>query len=390
MHLKISEVDYQNTFEDDKMALINYWWIFLLVALCAFLIELMDATLGLGFGTTFTPLLLLIGVSTAIAVPSVIISEIVAGLVGMLFHSLLRNVRLGQKRVFRRKRRKERKSKVYSVPNGKPYIVDKENNEEDSIEYDDDHPEEIVIEDEEDLTHHEDDEVEEIELEGKTIEQRFRNLTTDTRVIIILSGFGILGVIFAAVINVVFESNDYFNFIVKIYIGLMVLAMGILILIFRNKKLTFKNRRIVLLGAFGGFNKGISGGGYRPISVMGQLLSGRGGRSALASSTYAKTAVSIAGAIAYILTHVIVNTKAGLPLTWEYLSLAPYLIAGAALAAPIGAVITKKAENKWLKIAIGCATIFLGVFTFIRTILDFTHIWEIKPLIDMTSILMSV
>ena len=98
------------------MALIDYWWLLLLIALCAFLIELMDATLGLGFGTTFTPLLLILGVSTAIAVPSVLLSEIVAGLVGMLFHSLLRNVRLGQKRAFRRKRRKERKSKLRSKP----------------------------------------------------------------------------------------------------------------------------------------------------------------------------------------------------------------------------------------------------------------------------------
>ncbi|MHA1740165.1 MAG: sulfite exporter TauE/SafE family protein [Candidatus Heimdallarchaeota archaeon] len=376
------------------MALIDYWWILLLIALCAFLIKLMDTTLGLGFGTTFTPLLIIFGVSTAIAVPSLLVTEIVAGLVGMLFHTLLRNVRLGQKRAFRRKRRKKRKSKAHSMPNSEHYktaeIVEKNTTADANKEESSQEEEEIIIEDEEDLIRHEDDEIEEIQLESKTIVQRFRNLTTDTRVILILSGFGILGVIFAAVINVVFEANDYFNFIVKIYIGLMVLTMGILILILRNKNLQFRNRRIVLLGTFGGFNKGISGGGYTPITVMGQLLTGRGGRSALASTTYTKTAVSIAGAIAYVLTHIIVNAKGGIPISWEYLSLAPYLIAGAAVAAPIGAVIAKKAENKWLKIAIGCATIFLGLFTFIRTVLDFTHVWEIKPLIDMTNILMSI
>ncbi|MHA1125968.1 MAG: sulfite exporter TauE/SafE family protein [Candidatus Heimdallarchaeota archaeon] len=375
------------------MALIDYWWILFLIAFCAFLLKLMDAILGLGFGTTFTPILLILGVSTAIAVPSVLVTEIVAGFIGILFHTILRNVRLGQKRVFKRKRRKERISKAYLMPNSEHYttaeVVDKDttteiDKEECSFE------EEIIIGDEDEITHHEDDEIEEIQLESKTIEERFRNLTTDTRVIIILSGFGILGVIFAAVINVVFEANDYFNFIVKIYIGLMVFAMGILILVLRNKTLQFKNRRIVLLGVFGGFNKGISGGGYTPITVMGQLLTGRGGRSALASTTYTKTAVSIAGAVAYILTHIIVNANASIPLTWEYLNLAPYLIAGAALAAPIGALIAKKAENKWLKITIGCTTIFLGLFTLIRTILDFTNIWELKPIIDMTGILMTI
>ncbi|NHJ31824.1 MAG: sulfite exporter TauE/SafE family protein [Asgard group archaeon] len=348
------------------------------ILVLAFLFELMDASLGIGFGTAFTPILLIIGYDVSIVVPSVLASELVAGLVAMLFHTLLKNVRLGQKRTFRRKRRQQRrKTRVYSLPNSE--MAKASSNSTQTIDESEKEEEEIIIEDEDDIKIEEHDELEEIKLENGSFIQRIRNLTTDSKVIIVLSAIGILASIFAAIINVVFEESSSFNLSVKIYIGVMVLGMGILILALRNKQIKFSMKRIVALGALAGFNKGISGGGYRPVTVAGQILVGRGGRSALASTTFSKTAVSLVGVLAYIISHVAINKSIGEVITWEYLGLAPFIIIGAVLAAPLGALVTRKIESKWLKLLIGWGTIGLGIFSIIRITLDHYSIWNIIP-----------
>ena len=355
--------------------------ILIVITVLAFIFELMDASLGIGFGTAFSPILLIIGYDISIVVPSILASELVAGLVAMIFHALLKNVRLGNKRVFKRRRR--RKSKVYSLPNGElvkassnPKLAFDESVKEIEIEEEE---EEIIIEDENDIVLEEHDEIEEIKLKNGSIMDRFRNLTTDTKVILILAFFGILTSTLAAIINVVYAENAAFNLGVKIYIGIMVFGMGVLILSLRNTKIKFSLKRIVALGAFGGFNKGISGGGYRPVTVAGQILAGREGRSALASTTFSKTAVSLFGFLSYVVSHIAINKSIGEVVTWDYLELAPFILIGTVLAAPLGALVTKKVESKWLKLLIGWGTISLGIFSIVRITLDHFNIWDIIP-----------
>ena len=355
--------------------------ILIVIIVLAFIFELMDASLGIGFGTAFSPILLIIGYDFSIVVPSILASELVAGLVAMIFHALLKNVRLGNKRVFRRRRR--RRSKVYSLPNGElvkassnPKLAFDESVKEIEIEEEE---EEIIIEDENDIVIEEHDEIEEIKLKNGSIMDRFRNLTTDTKVILILAVFGILTSTLAATINVVYAENAAFNLGVKIYIGIMVFGMGFLILSLRNTKIKFSLKRIVALGAFGGFNKGISGGGYRPVTVAGQILAGREGRSALASTTFSKTAVSLFGVLTYVVSHIAINKSIGEVVTWDYLELAPFILIGTVLAAPLGALVTRKVESKWLKLLIGWGTISLGIFSIVRITLDHFNIWDIIP-----------
>ena len=355
--------------------------ILIVIIVIAFVFELMDSSLGIGFGTAFTPILLIIGYDVSIVVPSVLASELVAGLVAMLFHALLKNVRLGNKRVFRRRRR--RRAKVYSLPNGElvkassnPKLAFDESAKEIEIEEEE---EDIIIEDENDIVLGEHDEIEEIKLENGSIIDRFRNLTTDTKVILILSIVGILTSTIAAIINVIFAENIYFNLAVKIYIGIMVFSMGVLILVLRNTKIRFSLKRIFALGALGGFNKGISGGGYRPVTVAGQILAGREGRSALASITFSKTAVSLFGVLSYIVSHIAINKSIGEVITWDYLDLAPFILIGTVLAAPLGALLTRKVENKWLKLLIGWGTISLGILSIINSTFVYYDIWHIIP-----------
>jgi uncharacterized membrane protein YfcA len=369
--------------------------IMILIIVIAFVFELMDASLGIGFGTAVTPILLIIGYEPFEVVPSVLMAELFAGAIAMIFHALLKNVKLGQKRVFRRRRKRSKKvhtiprnqigllsNKPQSYPPNKSHSINydkieiEELNKSEDLESDIEEEEEIIVVDEEDLTVDEEDEIEEIKLDNKSFLKRINNLTTDTKIIIVLSIIGILAAVIAAVLNVVFDYNDYFNFAVKIYISVMVFAMGVLILALRNEKIKFSMRRIVGIGGLAGFNKGLSGGGYRPVTVIGQMLSGREGRSALASTTYSKTVVSFVGLLAYILTHVIENIRDNIPIDFQYLEIAPYLVIGAIVAAPIGAIITKEVKAKWLKIAIGSGTIVLGLFSLLRLSLLELGIWQ--------------
>jgi len=343
----------------------------------------MDGSLGMGFGTTLTPVLFIIGFTQGEAVPSVLLSELCAGLVAVIFHALLKNFKLGQKKIFRR-RRKRRRSKIFTTPRAvlataktddqinpeTPLIIDSEEHYE--IE------EDIIIEDESDIVANEDEEIEEIKIENGSFIDKLKNLTTDTKVVFILATFGVIATIIAAVLSVSFVESESFDFGVKIYIGVMVFSMGIMILALRNKQIKSSMKRIVFLGALAGFNKGISGGGYGPITVSGQILAGREGRNAIASTSLSETIICFVGVLTYIISNTVKGFR-GSGITWEYLSIAPYLIIGAVVAAPLAALVTNKVESKWLKISVGWATIFLGVISIVRAALIQTVIWDPIP-----------
>ncbi|HUU79341.1 MAG TPA: TSUP family transporter [candidate division Zixibacteria bacterium] len=365
--------------------------IMLIIVAIAFLSEFMDASLGMGYGTTLTPVLLILGYDAAVIVPSVLLSELITGIVSTIAHGLLKNYKLGQKkrkikRITRKRTRKVKRGILITDPienlsglsniqtnttpsSGFQGIDDVSDEEDDEFEYED------VIE-----------EIE-VDIESKTLKEKLLNLTDDTKVILILSAFGIIGTIFSAVISVIFSSNEIFNFGVKIYIGLMVFAMGIIILALRKKEFGFSLKRIVSLGAIAGFNKGISGGGYGPITVSGQILSGREGKSAIASTSFSETIICFFGVSAYIITNIIENYRESISITWEYLELAPYLVIGAVISAPLAALVTNKIKNEWLKVGVGWATILLGIFSLIRIILLYLGIWEkIPSFVDMTAL----
>jgi uncharacterized membrane protein YfcA len=67
-------------------------WVALGVFLVAFGCEFVDSTLGMGYGTTLTPLLILFGFSPLQIVPAVLLSELVTGLSAALAHHRAGNV----------------------------------------------------------------------------------------------------------------------------------------------------------------------------------------------------------------------------------------------------------------------------------------------------------
>ncbi len=60
--------------------------IFILLTLLAFICELVDSSLGMGYGTTLTPLLLIIGFSPLAIVPCVLLSELISGITAGVAH----------------------------------------------------------------------------------------------------------------------------------------------------------------------------------------------------------------------------------------------------------------------------------------------------------------
>jgi len=66
--------------------------VFFLYALFAFICEYVDSSLGMGYGTTLTPLLLLMGFSPLQVVPAILFSEFVTGILASVFHHKLGNV----------------------------------------------------------------------------------------------------------------------------------------------------------------------------------------------------------------------------------------------------------------------------------------------------------
>ncbi len=321
----------------------NFGWLAIVIMILAFLCEYMDASLGMGYGTTLTPVLLFFVEDIVMIVPAVLLSEFFAGIVSATFHIIFRNVKIGQKDKAKNPI-KGLNSNIIETRTTSDITTPSDKNSK-------------------------------IDETGNRFTKSIRKLTRDTKIVLILAFFGILGAICSSVINMIFHTNDTFNFSAKIYIGLMVMAMGIVIIVLRNKEQKFSYKKIVSLGILAGFNKGLSGGGYGPITVSGQILAGREGRSAIASTSLSETLVCFVGVTAYIITNIIIMNHGDLAITWEYLKYAPYLIIGAVLSAPLAALTTKKVKTKWLKIAVGWGTIVLGLFSIIRYSLHFAGIW---------------
>jgi hypothetical protein len=65
---------------------------YLLLALFALICEFFDSTLGMGYGTTLTPLLILFGIEPLTIIPAVLFSEFVTGIFAGVSHHIAGNV----------------------------------------------------------------------------------------------------------------------------------------------------------------------------------------------------------------------------------------------------------------------------------------------------------
>ena len=68
------------------------WLNYLLMAALAFVLEVVDASFGMGYGTILTPALLMLGFDALMVVPAVIASQLVGDFLAVFFHHQFKNV----------------------------------------------------------------------------------------------------------------------------------------------------------------------------------------------------------------------------------------------------------------------------------------------------------
>ena len=268
------------------------------IGAAAFVCEYVDSTLGMGYGTTLTPLLLLMGYKPLEIVPVILLSELISGLMAGAFHHFQGNVN------FR--------------PNGWPSAG----------------------------------------WSGLLRPRDYwrslrQSLPMDLKVALLLGACSMVGAVASVVLAVRLPSRW-----LKLYIGGLVLCMGLLVLVMRKRRLAFSIRRLTILGLIASFNKGLSGGGYGPVVTAGQVLCGVQGKNAVAITSLAEGLTCLVGLVAYLL---VGNDPAG----WK---LGPAIVIGAVLSVPLSARSVRLIRTDILTLAIAAVTIVLGVLTLVRTL----------------------
>jgi len=270
----------------------------LCIALIAFVAEYVDSTLGMGYGTTLTPVLLLMGYQPMQVVPAVLLSELLTGLLAGWAHHSVGNADFRPR-----------------SHNGQSLLQN-------------------------------------VKALGCAGAVR-RALPFHLKIALLIaacSAIGTLGAVFLAV-----SISGYY---LKLYIGVMVLLIGVSILCKRTRNLPFSRRRVIGLGLLASFNKGMSGGGYGPVVTGGQILSGVDGKSAVAITSLAEGLTCVVGFLAYLCIRSVQD--------W---TLFPFLCLGALCSVPLSARTVRFLKARHLKAAIGILTTALGVFTMAKVLL---------------------
>jgi len=161
---------------------------------------------------------------------------------------------------------------------------------------------------------------------------------------------GILGVVGSFVgASVSIGISDFY---LSLYIGLLITALGLFLLLNKKLRATFSWLKLAFMSLFGSFNKGISGSGFGPITTTGMIVMGVDEKVAVSIQTFSELFVSIAGFLTFAL--------AGSQIAWNLLL--PLSI-GVVLSTPLAAFIVHKFESRKLRTAIAIVTVVLGVVT---------------------------
>ncbi|MGE5279294.1 MAG: sulfite exporter TauE/SafE family protein [Deltaproteobacteria bacterium] len=184
---------------------------------------------------------------------------------------------------------------------------------------------------------------------------RMRNVnlkmhSRDFKVAAVLGVVSALGVLVSVLIAVKIPRR-----ILALYIGLLVLAMGILILVSRKRPVRFSMRKIIGISFLAAFNKGISGGGYGPIVMGGQLLAGVCPKGAVGITAFAEAVTCLVGFIIYLIL--------GKSIDWK---LTGMLIICALGAVPVAAVTVRDSRAQSLHKYIGILITLLGLLTILK------------------------
>lgn len=179
---------------------------------------------------------------------------------------------------------------------------------------------------------------------------KFGNI--DQRMFLRLLIPGVIGGALGAYILTALDGN-----LIKPYISIYLLIMGIRIL-YKAFKPTAEHDKepksglLVALGLAGGACDAIGGGGWGPVVTSTLISTGHSPRKTIGSVNFSEFFVTLAESLVFILTIGLTN--------WKIIS---GLLIGGVIAAPLGAMVTKKLPTKLIMIIVGSLIIFLQLRT---------------------------
>ncbi len=183
----------------------------------------------------------------------------------------------------------------------------------------------------------------------------FKNINFFTKenkkILSILIIFGIISIVVGAFVAINIPET-----ILKIYIGLLIVIIGISIFIFKKKR-KFSKKRLIVFASLASFNKGISGGGYGPVLAGGQISSGVKSKHAVGITALSEGVVSLVGFLIYLIINGINHTNWGLVVS---------LLIGGLISTPLAVIGVKITKAKRLKYFVAGASIILGIIIILR------------------------
>ena len=203
----------------------------------------------------------------------------------------------------------------------------------------------------------------------------FAKDSRDLKVVFVISGLGVMATVVGAFVSINLPATA-----LKVYIGVLVTIMGVLVL--RSVPTTFSWKKIVGLGILSAFNKGISGGGFGPVVTGGQIIAGENRRAAVGITTLSEAPICICAFLAYLVgrtANEVQGRVLDMPVAdffrtmfapgmfpWE-LILA--LIIGSMLVAPFGAFTTRALKRQGAHYVIGGLMLMEGLYTVVALLL---------------------
>ncbi len=178
----------------------------------------------------------------------------------------------------------------------------------------------------------------------------FKANSRDFNISVILGLISSIGVFLSVVVAFTIPK-----WLLTVYIGLLVTAMGLLILITIKKPMFFSWRKIMGLSFLAAFNKGMVGGGYGPLVMGGQILSGVTPKNAVGITAFAEAVTCFVGFVVYLVM--------GKTIDWRLTAL---LLISAVPAVPLAAVTVKNTHLDTLKKYVGILIVALGLLTLLK------------------------
>lgn len=183
----------------------------------------------------------------------------------------------------------------------------------------------------------------------------FNKETKAVALIAVISALGTIAAVLLAYFAIQFDKS-----IITTYVTILVFVMAAVTLFrkyFKSAAHTkYRPKRLYGFAALAGFNKGIGGGGYGPVTTMGQLYAGMYEKAAAAITSIAEGLASLVGVATYF-----ALTAAGVDLNFMLL---PSLLAGSLLAAVVAPYSVRIIPNRIYRYVIPGYALAIAIFLF--------------------------